>query len=247
MKSLCAAETTTPAALWRWPLARAAFWPLVFWLVGIDLAFMVVNFVAFALHKADMIADVPVLLKITADWSLPEIFGYVKWLVIMTALLFIARRDRSVMALLWAAVFLLIFADDAFQFHENTGAWLSGTYGFQDRARLYGSDIGELTYFFAAGTAVLVLVALVVRNRGTAAYVMSKRYVLVLAGLGVFGVGADAVHQVIAHLTTGMSFGWLMEPIFALIEDGGEMVVGSVAVAMTLAIQLPRSAAEPQG
>jgi hypothetical protein len=225
----------------RWPFLQTRFWKLVVWLVAIDLTFMAVNIVAVILHEAKLIAEVPELIRVAADWALPEIFGYLKWLVIIAALLWMTFRDMALTPLLWAAVFLLIFLDDAFQFHENVGEWLSSTYAFNDHIELSGNDIGEFEYFLAAGAVVLILVALVVRNRGTAAYLMSKRYVFVLGGLAFFGVGVDALHQMIAHLTSGLPVWSMLKPAFALIEDGGEMIVGSVALALTLTIQMQRA------
>ncbi len=131
---------------------------------------------------------------------------------------------------------MLIFADDAFQIHETIGLSMSQIFDFGEHAALSGPDLGEFTYFLAAGAVVVFCAAMVMRNSGASSRVMSEHYIVILAGLASFGIGVDALHQMVVHLTEGIPALLLLDPIFALIEDGGEMLVASVALALTLTV-----------
>lgn len=68
---------------------------------------------------------------------------------------------------------------------------------------------------------------------------------LVIVGLGFFGVGVDLIHQMVVHFAEHYPSVGLLKHVFALIEDSGEMLVASVAVALTLAPPLTSTQPEP--
>ena len=72
----------------------APFWVVLLWLLAIDLGFILIHSVGFLLHRAGLAPEIPGIFVISRDWALPEMFNYLKWVVIIVALLRIALRDR---------------------------------------------------------------------------------------------------------------------------------------------------------
>lgn len=212
-----------------------SFRTLVIWLIAVDVGLILLNVVAFLLAKASIIASVPNILKITQDASLGEDFNYLKWAVIVVALVWMALRDHWLAPFAWAGVFAMILADDSLQFHENIGSLISSDSKLPSNSLLYGSDLGEIIVFLAMGLIAVILTVMMFSRRGAMARIMSVRYLYVLAGLGFFGVGIDALHQVISHFALDHPAVAFLAPVFGLLEDGGEMLVASVATALTLA------------
>ncbi len=223
------------------------FRTLLLILLSIDFAFILVNVVAAVAKDAHLISNVPTLLKITEDRALPEDFNYLKWLVICIALAWTSLRDRWLAPVLWAVVFLIILIDDSFQVHEHVGSSLSEWLDLHDSALFDGKDVGELAVFGAMGLLSLSIVAILLRQRDHASRLLSRRYLLIVLVLGFFGVGVDAIHSVIAHLTYGTSIASVLAQLFGMIEDGGEMLVASFATAITLVPDGSRATPQPLG
>lgn len=218
------------------PQLTVSFRTLVIWFVSVDLCFIVLNVIAGGLVEYRMLAEVPELLRITQDWSLPEDFNYLKWLIILLSLFWIALRDRWLPAALWALVFTMILLDDSLQVHENFGEWIALDLDLHPIFYLFGSDLGEIMVFLGMALITLAMTAMLLTRFGPASCRMTTRYLAVLVALGVFGVGVDALHQILAHLTQdGVVTSGLEGKAFGLIEDGGEMLIASFATAMTLA------------
>lgn len=210
------------------------FRTVLIWFVALDIVFITLHSAAFELRALSVIDKVPALLKITEDGALPEIYNYIKWSIIVVALLWSALRDRWVAPLAWAAVFTMILMDDALQFHEVLGNQFATDMALPSGDLLYGSDLGEIIVFASMGLVAVILNVMLFARGGVASRQMSIAYCLVLAGLATFGLGVDALHQIASHFAQGHPAVTLLAPIAALIEDGGEMLVASAATALTL-------------
>lgn len=198
----------------------------------IDLGFILLNAAAIGAVQFQLIDAVPNSLKITHDWALPEEFNYFKWAVIVVSLLWLSLRDHWFAPACWAIVFVMILLDDALQFHEWFGDVMSKV--LPSKAYFSGADFGEMLAFGAMGLAALAVAAVLFLRSGAAGRALSLRYGVLIVMLGGFGVGVDAVHQLVSHFTEGMSVETLVSQIFGMIEEGGEMIVASFMVAMTL-------------
>jgi hypothetical protein len=203
--------------------------------VFIDLGLILANALAIGLHHFGLIDAVPEMLRITQDHAIPEDFNYLKWAIIVSALVWMSIRDRWLPPALWAVVFAMILADDSMQLHEKLGAAIATWTGLPSSTYFYADDLGEMLAFGLMGLVTLALTATLFTRRGVSARALSLRYGLVILALGGFGVGIDAVHQLVSHFTEGTSVATLLSQLFGMIEEGGEMIVASVAVAMTLA------------
>ncbi len=203
--------------------------------VTIDLGFILLNAAAIAAHHFGMIDAVPGVLKITQDGALPEEFNYLKWGVIAISLIWLALRDHWLAPLSWALIFLMILADDSMQLHEQLGAALSSWSELPSSTYFYADDLGEILAFAVMGLFAFGLAGVLYWRSGAAGRVLSLRCAVILMALGGFGVGIDAIHQLVSHMAEGMPFGTLLSQLFGMVEEGGGMIVASFAAALTLA------------
>lgn len=204
-------------------------------LVLVDLLFITMNLVASAAAREHLILQVPDFLRVTRDNSLPEDFNYIKWGVISVALIWMSIRDRWLAPFLWAVIFALLLFDDSLQLHERLGHELAVRADLPSYQMLAGDDVGELLVFALLGGIVLALTTFLLTRKGADIRLLSLRYLVVILALGFFGVGLDAMHQVVAHFVEGTFVDTVLPQILGVAEDGGEMIVGSIAMAVTLA------------
>lgn len=217
------------------PQVSASFRAVLLGLVAVDLVLIGINVAASLLQSGGMLSAVPDLLKVTQDRSLPEDYNYLKWALIVVALVWMAIRDRWLPPMAWAVVFFMILIDDSLQMHETLGLILSIDLQLPDAYYLLGNDIGEILVFLAMGAIALGVTTLLLTRSGRNAARMTLRYYAILIVLGAFGVGIDALHQVVSHFLSGQASADFVSRIMGLLEDGGEMLVASWAVALTLA------------
>ncbi|MFO1201752.1 MAG: hypothetical protein U1E58_03860 [Tabrizicola sp.] len=217
------------------PFVTLSFRALLLTLLAIDVTFILVNVLAVLAVDVSLLDHMPVWLKITEDRQPPEDFNYLKWLVIAVALLWMAIRDRWLAPVLWALVFGMILADDAFQVHENMGGVIAGMLEIPDNTLVYGRDFGELVVFGIIGTITLAIALFLITRKDLASRQLNKAYILIVIALGFCGVGIDLLHSMIVHLTGFSGAATMLQQFFGMVEDGGEMLVGSFAVAFTLA------------
>lgn len=218
------------------PFVTLSFRALLLTLLAIDFAFILVNVLAVLAVDVSLLDHMPIWLKITEDRQPPEDFNYLKWLVIAVALVWMAIRDRWLAPLLWAVVFTMILTDDAFQMHENLGNVIAGLLGIPDNTLVYGKDFGELIVFGTIGAITLAIALFLITRKDLASRQLNKSYLYIVLALGFFGVGIDALHSIIVHLTGFSGIATMLQQFFGMVEDGGEMLVGSFAVAFTLAL-----------
>ena len=213
----------------------ARFRTVLFGFLLVDLVFILIHGSGFLLHRAGFMGEVPKVLRISEDHSIPESFNYLKWAIIVVALTWVALRDGWWTPFGWALVFLLILADDSLQIHETFGAIIAEGAGFHEGFMVAPDDLGEVTVFGLMGLAVLLLTGLTVTQAGARSRRLSLSYAATILVLGFFGVGIDFIHQAIIYIVADHPDLELLTHVFAFLEDGGEMVVASVAVALTLA------------
>jgi len=153
------------------------------------------------------------------------------------------KRRQPVYAAL-TALFLAVLIDDVGKLHETVGAALVPVLGLEPNYGLRAQDYGEILFLSSwAGPLVLSAVVAYRRSDAQAQYVARKAAVAV-AALAAFGVGADAVHQMVKmalgrYDLYALGFGWL-DFAMGVIEEGGELVImsGIVATAITFAVSL---------
>jgi hypothetical protein len=155
--------------------------------------------------------------SLVEDGALPELFGYLCELVAAAFLLIAYARARLRSLLFLGVLYVFIFLDDAFTYHERVSRLLVDTLGLQDVAGLRATDLGELV---AWGFAALVLLPLLVwtwRGRRPADSGVVVVFGALFFALAFFAAGLDLVHVLITSSAGHRVVGWL--------EDGGELFV----------------------
>jgi hypothetical protein len=66
----------------------------------------------------------PDLFNIGRDWSLGEIFNYLKWLLIIAILFRAYLQDKALLFLMMSLFFCIVLTDDALQLHERGSSFL---------------------------------------------------------------------------------------------------------------------------
>ncbi len=169
------------------------------------------------------------LLWVGQEWSLPEITQYAKWALLAVALALAYRRWREPIYAVWAAVFATMALDDALSLHELIGRSLSS---------IASDPLGGRTGYFelipmAAGAAALLFGLWYAHHREARSSVRRySRAALVLFALyAVFAVLVDVLKLVASQqsLTDRGSGAYLR-----ILEDGGELLVATMLVALTL-------------
>lgn len=213
-----------------WPSGAAAFRRalILLWLADglLILAFIAARVLVFI----GVIRFVPDMLAISREYSIPESFNYAKWALCVLCLVTAWFRSRAALFGLLALIFAMIFADDAFLGHETLGAWLAEALALGPAIGLDAKHIGELAIFVAMGGIALALIAAGYRLSPRAYWGFLHRFLLVIAGLAVTGGLFDALHHMSSSLPDGRIF-TLIRLLLTLVEDGGEMLLASLAAA----------------
>ncbi|RMG99686.1 MAG: hypothetical protein D6706_05140 [Chloroflexi bacterium] len=156
------------------------------------------------------------------DQGFSEFWQYLKISLIILLLWPLLWRRRQPLYLFWMTLFGALVADDAWQFHEKTGEWLAQALSLQEWFGLRPVDWGELLVFTTAGLFFLILLTIAYRYSDLASRRLTAYLVLLVGLLGVVGVGVDMMHQ--------LPWQGLWDDFWAIVEDGGELLIMSVLV-----------------
>jgi hypothetical protein len=156
-------------------------------------------------------------LRVSNDWSFGELYQYSKEIVIGVAFLFLFCNRKLGIYALWSALFFLFFADDAFYLHEIGGSIIARQLGFSPHFGLRAQDFGELAASAVLGLPFLAALMFSYRGADERARSLSNAMFVLIGALAFFGIFGDMLHSWVER---GAS-------LFALFEDGGEMLAMS--------------------
>lgn len=209
------------------------FRSVLLFFLAIDICFILIHGVGWATFRLGWTEEVSTAFRITDDRSFPESFNYLKWAILVCALGWMSLRDRWLIALLWALVFLIVLLDDSLQIHESFGLMITDHLSLVDEGgALDPADVGELLYAAIMGGLVATILAAAVLRADATSRRLTQVLTLVLVAFGFFSVVVDAVHRVAINAYPQLGF---MQDLFAMIEESGEMFVASTAAALILA------------
>ncbi|HVG46688.1 MAG TPA: hypothetical protein VM899_00915, partial [Rubellimicrobium sp.] len=174
----------------------------------------------------------PEILDIGRDDSVSEYLNNVKWVCICVLLLLVYWQGRLPTALSFAFVFALVSADDIFHLHETGGEWLVDLLGIESTLGLWGQDFGELLVWAGLGVVAVSAIALGYLAADPKGRRLGNVLLAFLGALVLCAVVVDMVHS-------AFSASYWPNLIFEVLEDGGEMVVGSTLLARCLALLQP--------
>jgi hypothetical protein len=157
--------------------------------------------------------------------GLASIYQYIKqiWLAACLALAFLQTRSNAFAG--WTLLFAFLLLDDALELHEHFGRLLAASLGLPAILGMRPADLGEISVAAAIGCVALALVWITFRRGGSDSREVSADLMCLLAALALFGVFFDTLHTITYFNAPSVT------KFFALIEDGGEMLVVSVITA----------------
>ena len=190
-------------------------------LFAVDLLFVVATAFTGALAVSGVLETIPALVNVGRDWSLPEAFNYLKWLVLALIFFFAYRQDGHPLLLSLASIFLLLMFDDSLQLHEQFGRFVSDNVDGQEGFHAYV----QIGYWIILASGFLILL----RSSYLKAPKPLKQAVAPMLvpflGLVFFGVFLDFLHSALTE------DGTLSAGLLILLEDGGELFMISSLVA----------------
>ncbi len=163
------------------------------------------------------------LLRLDMEASYPEFYQYMKFVWILILLIHIVVVTRNKGYISWMLVFLYFLVDDSLQIHERMGDLFLERVAFTPPFNISMEDVGELTAFAIFGLPLLALL-LWSYYRGSGTYKKISKDLLLLVFVYAFIVVVfDFVHA-------GFELSRSMDRVWALVEEGGEMMVVSTMV-----------------
>jgi hypothetical protein len=158
------------------------------------------------------------LFSIAEDLGYAEVYQYIKeyWIVLLLLILAIGRG--RMIYLFWSLLFAYLLFDDSLQIHERLGLYLADALQLPPMWQLRAQDLGELAVAMVFGAFLFGLIGIAYRYGDRIAKQTSKHLFLLVVLVAFFGVLVDMLHSATR---------WA-EPLWLLLEDGGEMVGMSV-------------------
>jgi hypothetical protein len=190
------------------------------------ILFLLVDFVLIALHASHTYLGVPRGNLFSIEWELGygEVFQYIKefWIVILLSLRSFGAGMLNSAAhrlnIAWGLLFLYLLADDSLRVHETMGNILAKSLGLSVWFGEKSQDVGELSVSLIAAIVLFSGIALAYRQSSKADRQISTHLTRLILGLVLCGVVVDSLHSLIPNSLD----------IWAILEDGGEMVVMSL-------------------
>ncbi|WP_309129073.1 hypothetical protein [Microbacterium sp.] len=198
---------------------------------------LVVDAAVIALHLAYTLLGVPagVHFDLGVDRSYGEFLLYIKfgWIALLCALL--ARRRRSAAFAAVAAGSLMLLLEDALILHERVG-WALEPVVLRAAPGLAGLGIlsvqvGELLWLATLALTISTVFLISWRRAGARDRRDALSIVVFFAVMGFFAVVVDTAHSPFALGSAG-------DMIFTVLEDGGEIVALTPAVALAFSLAL---------
>lgn len=211
----------------QYPLAKKTLYVLL----AIDLFFVLLHIYTFSLPAIEGSVK---NLRLDMDFGFAEIFQYVKFISSAALLVFLFTKDKTPIYLIWALFFLILFADDAFAFHEVYGAKFVRFFDVPGMFGLRAQDIGELAMAGLIGLFLASTIFYTLLWGQKKAKQVTVHFILLVGILVFFGVGVDMLHSFLNHLPGA--------GVLTMIEDGGEMVAASLILWYSFYLNLKQGA-----
>ena len=172
--------------------------------------------------------------SVERDRGVPEVWGYLQFSLVIAGLVFLGRLRRQPVYPAWALAFAVVVLDDGMMVHERGGRVLVRLMGSPaEIAGFRAQDAGEMTVWALLGAGVAVVLLLAHRRSDAAARGRSAALVVPVGVFLFFGMVLDQLHGLAderLHLPS-----WV-NAVVGTVEDGGELVSGSVILAFVGAL-----------
>lgn len=201
-------------------------------LIVLDVLFIAAYLYCYITFRYQNELPMPVRWDLQRELSYASFYLLGKWALASALMVWLHRRQRQAVFLGLGLLFLYLFVDDAFQYHERVGNLLAKQLGLPSAWGLRGRDFGELlatAFVVVPGLLVLAWAAVTGSPRTRS---ILKVFVGLFVLLACVGILADMVHVAVSG-AEGPA-GVFLKLGFATLEDGGELIVGSLILGATL-------------
>ena len=198
------------------------------YLLLLDAAFIAVHIFLWMLKEKGIdigfLSDVH--FSLLKDQGYGEWFDYAKIVFASGLLLCVWWERRQAIYMVLSFIFALVVIDDSMAVHEAGGHLLLGWVSRDTSLGLHMRDLGELAVWALLGSFALALFVYGYRKSQPEDASIGVYFAVCLALLIVFAIGVDMLHAVAPTRA--------LDGLFGIIEEGGEMVVLSLACALTV-------------
>lgn len=185
--------------------------------LGIDLILIAIS-IAYGMMIVLALTDTwPDLMNVGRDWSLGEIFNYLKWLLLIVVMLRAYLHHRVLLLLMISLFFVLVLADDMLLLHERGSPMLIVPSGLHRTMGPVAFQIGELAIWALLGAVGIALLYTGWRVARPVFRDSVRPMAWLFAGIIFCAVGLDMLHAILPEKT-------LLGGVFLILEDGGEML-----------------------
>jgi hypothetical protein len=133
----------------------------------------------------------------------------------------LAVQKRSLLYLAWSLLFFYLLLDDSLSIHERLGGIISNELGLSPAFNLRAKDFGEIIVSACVGFFFLIFIGIAYRFGDRMSRETSRYLIMMLFALALFGIVVDMIHIIVFQSPS-------LEPLLAVVEDAGEMLVMSV-------------------
>lgn len=183
-------------------------------LLALDLTLIAADLLA----RNAIVADPRLLLS--SEGGFAEHAQHLKAAVAAILLFVTAWRRGSIVTVVWGAALAFVLADDAGQLHERAGLYFGAALSLPEIGGLRANHAGELLFYGVVGLLFLLAFAGALRANDPDGWRITRHLAGWFVVLAAVVILLDALHSLWRKTWAG--------PIFAVAEDGGELVALTV-------------------
>lgn len=191
-------------------------------LIYADIFFILFAFLLGVFSWKNIINYIPPHLGLEYDYSIPNIYNFLKWLAVSYIFFALWTHSRQIIHAALSAIFLCIFLDDAFELHEKVNAFTSQLLGIS------AHYAGAFLLMALAVTAGLLAWS-AVRKSSKESRVQAKLVIILLGCLVFVGGGLDTFQSEVRDILP-RKYSWHLSYGIGVLEDGFELIIASLAL-----------------
>ena len=166
---------------------------------------------------------------VEAEGGFAEVFNYVQLSIVVAVLGAAFLRTRILPCLIIAVCFAFAGLDDSLELHETAGTLLELRLGLSPLAGLSAASVGQLLYFAVVGGVFSLVFVVGWRFADGDGRRVLLVFVPIFFALAFFAVVVDGLRDTSSNTV-------ILHNVVGILEDGGEMLVVTVACGVALGI-----------
>lgn len=198
---------------------------LLIMLICMDITFIILHYI----NALTSLLNNPHF-NISYDDGYPETFQYIKYVAVISLLILIMMKQRSLLYFPFVLLFIYFLLDDSIQIHEHFGNYFASNFQIKPLFDLRVEDIGEL--LMSICVALIILPSFIwtyIRGYKLFRRITMDLFFLILVFV-FFGIFVDMADVSIMSIVPKNIFYRPISSILTLMEDGGEMISMSLIV-----------------